>query len=187
MLKVCINQHPSSWKMTISWFNLLESRPIAQSCLRTSTSSSYAIKDIVSWQSYLIGCVKGRLRVCRYIQWNRVHNQFKRTCTHNRQTEAWELSDTGEKLRKADQSSFTQVLHHSDSSQGYQMAIARILDCMCLALRAWRTMASLCCPAKFDPFLSLDCTPHPPLCRNPREGRDQILPSGNTACTHMYK
>ena len=30
-----------------------------------------------------------------------------------------------------------------------------------------------------DPFLSLDCAPTPPPWRNPRKGRDQILPSGN--------
>ena len=34
----------------------------------------------------------------------------------------------------------------------------------------------LCYTAKFDPFLSLDCTPRPPPWRNPR---NQILPSGN--------
>ena len=38
-------------------------------------------------------------------------------------------------------------------------------------------MAPLRYTAKFDPFLSLDC---PPPWRNPRKGRDQILPSGNT-------
>ena len=42
------------------------------------------------------------------------------------------------------------------------------------------TMAPLRFTAKFDPFLSLDCTPpDPPPWRNPRKGRDQILPSGN--------
>ena len=42
-------------------------------------------------------------------------------------------------------------------------------------------MAPLRCAAKFDPFLSLDCAPpRPPPWRNPRKGRDQILPSGNT-------
>ena len=49
------------------------------------------------------------------------------------------------------------------------------------------TMASLRYTAKFDPFLSLDCAPtpstlcppSPPPGRNPRKGRDQILPSGN--------
>ena len=46
-----------------------------------------------------------------------------------------------------------------------------------------------CQMAKFDPFLSLDCAstpstlmpPPPPPWRNPRKGRDQILPSGNLA------
>ena len=44
------------------------------------------------------------------------------------------------------------------------------------------TMAQLHDAAKFDSFLSLDCAPpyHPPW-RNPRKGRDQILPSGNLA------
>ena len=41
------------------------------------------------------------------------------------------------------------------------------------------TMAPLRYAAKFDPFLSLDCAPHLPPWRNPRKGRDQILPSGN--------
>ena len=36
-----------------------------------------------------------------------------------------------------------------------------------------------CQMAKFNPFLSLDCTPRPPPWRNPRRGRDQILPFGN--------
>ena len=47
-------------------------------------------------------------------------------------------------------------LHHFQG-HGCQMAIARFLDLMCLALRAPRTMAPLRCAAKFDPFLSLDC------------------------------
>ena len=42
-------------------------------------------------------------------------------------------------------------------AHGSQMAIVRFLDRMCLALRAWRTMAAIWCAAKFDPFLSLDC------------------------------
>ena len=42
-------------------------------------------------------------------------------------------------------------------------------------------MAPLRYAAKFDPFLSLDCNPRPPPWRNPRKGRDQILPSGNIA------
>ena len=41
-------------------------------------------------------------------------------------------------------------------------------------------MAPLRCAAKFDPFLSLDCAPNPTPWHNPRKGRDQILPSGNT-------
>ena len=42
-------------------------------------------------------------------------------------------------------------------THGCQMAIARFLDHRHLALQAWATMAPLCCAAKFDPFLSLDC------------------------------
>ena len=45
-------------------------------------------------------------------------------------------------------------------------------------------MAPIRCIAKFDHFLSFDCVrvglrPLPPPWRNPRKGRDQILPSGN--------
>ena len=67
----------------------------------------------------------------------------------------------------------------AEGQYGCHMAIARFLDRMCLAFRAWLTMAPLRCAAKFDPFLSLDCAPRPPPWRNPRKGRDQILPSGN--------
>ena len=42
-------------------------------------------------------------------------------------------------------------------------------------------MAPLSYAAKFDPFLSLySAVPNPLTQRNPRKGRDQILPSGNT-------
>ena len=42
--------------------------------------------------------------------------------------------------------------------------------------------------AKFDPLLSLDCAGEEGMRRNPRKGRDQILPSGNhvTRDTHQY-
>ena len=45
----------------------------------------------------------------------------------------------------------------STSMHGCQMAIAKFLNCMCLALRAWRTMAPLHYAAKFWslPFLRL--------------------------------
>ena len=47
------------------------------------------------------------------------------------------------------------------TGHGCQMAKAGLLDRMCLALRAGRTMAPLCCAAKFDPFLSLhELRPH---------------------------
>ena len=36
-----------------------------------------------------------------------------------------------------------------------------------------------CQMAKFDSFLSLDCARVEGVGRNPRKGRDQILPSGN--------
>ena len=42
-------------------------------------------------------------------------------------------------------------------------------------------MAPLLYAAKFDPFLALDCAPRPPPWRNPRKGRDEILPSRNHA------
>ena len=40
-------------------------------------------------------------------------------------------------------------------------------------------MAPLRCAAKFDPFLSLDCATRPSTLAQLKEGRDQILPSGN--------
>ena len=62
------------------------------------------------------------------------------------------------------------------------MEIAQFLDCMHLALQAWKTMAPLRYAAKFDPFLSLDCAPMTSnlTWSKPRNGRDHILPSGNT-------
>ena len=63
--------------------------------------------------------------------------------------------------------------------QGCQMAIARFLDRMCLALRAsglWLRYATL---QNLIPSFPWIAPPRPPPWRNPRKGRDQILPSGN--------
>ena len=62
---------------------------------------------------------------------------------------------------------------------GCQMAKARFLDRMCLALQAsglWLRYATLQNLIHSFPWIA---PPHPPLWRNPRKGRDQILPSGN--------
>ena len=47
-------------------------------------------------------------------------------------------------------------------------------------------MALLRYAAKFDPFLSLDCTATPSTLAQSKEGRDQILPSGNLATVTSY-
>ena len=72
---------------------------------------------------------------------------------------------------------------HSPSSlpQGCQMAIATFLDPVRLALRAseiWLRYAAL---QNLIPSFPWIAPPSPPPWRNPRKGRDQILPSGNTA------
>ena len=62
---------------------------------------------------------------------------------------------------------------------GCQIAIARFLDRMCLALRAcglWLRYAML---QNLIPSFPWIAPPRPPPWRNPRKGRDQILPSGN--------
>ena len=59
------------------------------------------------------------------------------------------------------------------------MAIARFLGHMCLALRAsglWLRYATL---QNLIPSFPWIVPPRPPPWRNPRKGRDQILPSGN--------
>ena len=60
-----------------------------------------------------------------------------------------------------------------------QMAIARFLDRMCLALQAsglWLRYATLQILIPSFPWI---VPPRPPSWRDPRKGRDQILPSGN--------
>ena len=67
----------------------------------------------------------------------------------------------------------------TSSVHGCQMAIARFLDRMCLALRAsglWLRYATL---QNLIPSFPWIAPPRPPPWRNPRKGRDQILPSGN--------
>ena len=62
---------------------------------------------------------------------------------------------------------------------GCQMAIARVLDHMCLALRdsgLWLLYATLLNLIPSFPWMA---PPRPPPWRNPRKGGDQILPSGN--------
>ena len=64
---------------------------------------------------------------------------------------------------------------------GGQMAIAGFLDCMCLALWAsglWLRYAAL---QNLIPSFPWIAHPRPAPWRNPRKGRDHILPSGNTA------
>ena len=59
------------------------------------------------------------------------------------------------------------------------MAIARFIDCMGLALRAsglWLRHATLQNLIPSFPWIAPPC---PPPWRNPRKGRDQILPSGS--------
>ena len=66
------------------------------------------------------------------------------------------------------------------SPHGCQMAIARFLDCMRLALRAsglWLCYAML---HNLIPSFPWIAPPRPPPWRNPRKGRDQILYSGST-------
>ena len=61
------------------------------------------------------------------------------------------------------------------------MAIAGFLDHMCLDLRAfglWLRYATL---QNLIPSFPWIAPPRPPPWRNPRKGRDQILPSGNLA------
>ena len=63
--------------------------------------------------------------------------------------------------------------------QGCQMAIARFLDRMCLALRASGLWLRYATPQNLIPSFPWIAPPRPPPWRNPRKGRDQILPSGN--------
>ena len=68
---------------------------------------------------------------------------------------------------------------------GCQMAIARFLDRMCLALRAsglWLRYATL---QNLIPSFPWIAPPRPPPWRNPRKGRDLILPSGNPVQTAL--
>ncbi len=72
-------------------------------------------------------------------------------------------------------------------TQGCQMAIARFLDRMCLALRAsglWLRYATL---QNLIPSFPWIAPPRPPPWRNPRKGRDQILPSGNPESDRKVK
>ena len=58
-----------------------------------------------------------------------------------------------------------------------QMAIARFLDRMCLALRASRLWLRYATLQNLIPSFPWIAPPRPPPWRNPRKGRDQILPS----------
>ena len=65
------------------------------------------------------------------------------------------------------------------TQQGCQMAIARFLDGMCLALRASRLWLRYAALQNLIPTFPWIAPPGTPPWRNPRKGRDQILPSGN--------
>ena len=60
-----------------------------------------------------------------------------------------------------------------------QMAIAGFLESYVFGPSGFWTMAPIRSAAKFDTFHSLDCARVEGVGRNPRKGRNQILPSGN--------
>ena len=71
------------------------------------------------------------------------------------------------------------MIRNATKAHGCQIAIARFLDRMCLALWAsglWFRYATLQNVIPSFPWIA---PPRPPPWRNPRKGRDQILPSGN--------
>ena len=51
--------------------------------------------------------------------------------------------------------------YEGESAHGCQMAIARFLELCVFGPSGFLTMAPLCCTAKLDPLLSLDCAPTP--------------------------
>ena len=77
------------------------------------------------------------------------------------------------------------LLHHacehcaSGALHGSPMAIARLLGRMCLALWASRLWLHYAALQNWIPSFPWIAPPRPPPWRNPRKGRDQILPSGN--------
>ena len=75
------------------------------------------------------------------------------------------------------------------ASHGCHMVIARFLNRRCLALLAsglWLRYATL---QNLIPSFPWIAPPRPPPWRNPRKGRDQILPSGNLGASEgdIYK
>ena len=65
----------------------------------------------------------------------------------------------------------------AEIEHGCQMAIAGI--CMCLALQAFGLRLRYATLQNLIPSLPRIAPPRPPPWRNPRKGRNQILPSGN--------
>ena len=91
------------------------------------------------------------------------------------------LGDHGEELGDLDSSHRSKdVEKKRDSEKGCQMAIVRFLDGMCLSLLPsvlWLCYSALQNLIPSFPWIAPPC---PPPWHNPRKGRDQILPSGNT-------
>ena len=73
----------------------------------------------------------------------------------------------------------------SPHPHGCQMAMARFLDCMPLVLRLERLWLRYAALQNLIPSFPWIAPPRPPPWRNPRKGRDQILPSGNHGESHM--
>ena len=69
----------------------------------------------------------------------------------------------------------TMLCSHMSQSHGCQMAIARFLDCMCLALRASGLLLCYATLQNLIPSLPWVAPPRPPPWHYPRKGSDQIL------------
>ena len=91
------------------------------------------------------------------------------------------LDLTGNCFSVGDSAHVCRLAHRrGGGGHGCQMAIARFLDRMCLALRAsglWLLYATLQNLIPSFPWIAPGWRAWG---RNPRKGRDQILPSGNT-------
>ena len=77
---------------------------------------------------------------------------------------------------------------HAHGAHFCQMAISKFLNCRGLANWAWRTTALLRYPAKFDPFLSLDCAPTAPTLHHATiQGKEGIKFCHLATLAHTYE
>ena len=155
--RISLLRSTSSWQTFLDVWSLQVSTPKAHKCGNLENASIISSGLMNSLNSHTIRSVQSSNHSCAW-RIDRCVSRYSLHCSRSERRVA----------RNGNKAPRLTVTTDVDRTGGHGCQIG-FLDCMCFALRDWRTMALLRYAAKFDPFLSLDCAPRPPPWCSPRK------------------